>query len=161
MAYPASQGWTLQALLRGPASIDITGTPSGDSHILAASAAATAAWAPGAYAYTIRATLAGEVQAVETGVITIQPDTAKLAPGGEVRSHARITLDNIKAVIEKRASQDQQRYSINNRELWRTPIADLLKLRAVYAAKVAQENNAARGRSIYGRSVGVRFTTPS
>lgn len=161
MAYPASAGWTLHAMLRGPSTINLTSTPSGDAHILEATAATSGGWMPGVYRYSVRAILGDVVAELDGGNITILPDVSKLSDGTETRSHARITLDNINAVIEKRASQDQQRYSINNRELWRTPIADLLKLRAVYVAKVAQENNAARGRSIYGRSVGVRFTTPS
>lgn len=148
-------------MLRGPSTINLTGTADGDSHILAADAATTAAWTPGVYAYTIRATLDDAVYAVESGNITIDQNLSTLADGTETRSPARITLDNIDAVLQKRASQDQQRYTINNRELWRTPIADLLKLRAQYLAIVTQENSAARGRSIYGRSVGVRFLNPT
>lgn len=148
-------------MLRGPSTINLTSTPDGDAHDIAATATATAAWVPGVYAYSIRAVLGDEVYAVESGNITITPNMATLADGTETRSAARITLDNINAVIQKRASQDQQRYTINNRELWRTPIADLLKLRAQYVAIVAQENNAARGRSIYGRSIAVRFTNPT
>ncbi len=148
-------------MLRGPSTIDLTGTPDGNSHIISATATATASWLPGAYTYTIRAILDDAVFAVESGNITIKPDAATIPDGTETRSVARITLDNIDAVLQNRASQDQQRYSINNRELWRTPIADLLKLRAQYVAIVTRENSAARGQSIYGRSIGVRFVNPT
>ncbi len=161
LAYPASDGWTLHALLRGPSSIDITSTPEANQHRLAVAASTTATWTPGAYSYAIRATLGADVEQVEAGHITIKPDQANVAVGTETRSHARITLDNIEAVIEKRATQDQQRYSINNRELWRTPISDLLKLRGVYRTMVQQEINIERGRSIFGRSIGVRFKNPT
>ncbi len=160
VAYPASSGWVLTALLRGPSSIDLTATAEGNQHRISASAAETAAWLPGVYAYMIRATQGADVAAVESGVITIKPDFAATVDGTDMRSPNAIVLASIEAVIAKRATQDQQRYTINNRELWRTPIADLLKLRATYRDLVRQENNAACGRSGYGRLVRIRFTTP-
>lgn len=159
-AYPASAGWTYTALLRGPSSIDLTGTVDGNEHRIHASAAETAAWTPGQYRYTIRAANGPDRAEVESGFITIEADLADLAPGTDVRTHAQRVLANIEAVLEKRATHDQQRYTINNRELWKTPIADLLLLRSEYRKIVAQENAKARGRSAYGRSVRVRFTNP-
>lgn len=157
MAYPASAGWSLAAMLRGPSTIDLTSTADGNAHVFSASAATTATWVPGTYVYSIRATLNDGVVSVESGNIIVNPDIASIADGTETRSQNRITLDNVNAVLQKKATQDQMRYTINNRELWRTPIADLLKLRALYAALVAQENATASGKSIYGRSVRVRF----
>ena len=161
LAYPAGAGWTLTAMLRGPSSIDITSTQDANQHRFNATAAVTAAWTPGLYSYAIRATLGGDVEQIESGHITIEADMATVTPGTEIRTHAAIVLANIEAVLEKRATQDQQRYSINNRELWRTPIADLLLLRNTYRAIVRQETNSERGRSIFGRSVRVRFTNPT
>ena len=46
------------------------------------------------------------------------------------------TLEAIEAVIEKRASIDQERYKINNRELWRTPIPELLVMRDRYRSEL-------------------------
>ena len=60
-------------------------------------------------------------------------------------------------MIEKRASLDQERYRINNRELYRTPIADLLKLRDLYRAEVRREQAAARGQNPFGATVRVRL----
>ena len=157
---PASIGWVLTALLRGPSNIDMPAIAEANQHRFKSGATTTAGWLPGVYLYTIRAALAGEVVAVESGQITIQRDIAALTPGSEIRTHAAITLANIEAVIEKRASQDQKRYTINNRELWRNDIAELLLLRDKYKAIVRQEQRAARGGSAYGRSVRVRFTKP-
>ncbi|MGH7605422.1 MAG: hypothetical protein ACRENK_15680 [Gemmatimonadaceae bacterium] len=80
------------------------------------------------------------------------PDAA-----ADLRSHNRIVLDAIRAVIEKRATRDQERYSISGRELWRTPIADLRALRAEYEALVAADEDgekpvgSRRGRNAYVR----------
>ncbi len=159
-AYSAAAGWTVRAYLRGPSSIDIIGSPQGSQHRLSATAVQTASWLPGKYIYVIRATMDDDVEEIEHGQINILADAFSLPDGTDIRTVNQRTLDNINAVIEKRASQDQQRYVINNRELWRTPISDLLKLRALYADLVRQETNVARGRSTYGRSVRVRFTCP-
>lgn len=148
-------------MLRGPSAIDLTGTTAGNLHRIDASAAETAEWPPGEYAYTIRAKNGPDVAEVEAGYITIKPDMASLSAGSEIRTHAAIVLANIEAVLEKRATQDQQRYTINNRELWRTPLADLRALRAEYHAIVMQEKRKARGQSAYGRSVRVRFVCPT
>jgi hypothetical protein len=157
-AYPATAGWSLVVLLRGPGAYNLAATPEGAQHRLTVAASATAAWAPGRYTYTVRAIRAGFVVAVDVGQIEILPDPAAQSAGVDIRSHAQIVLDNIEAVLEKRATQDQQRYTINNRELWRTPIADLLLLRDRYAAIVAKERRKARGQSLFGQSVRIRFT---
>lgn len=139
-------GWALFLYLRGPASIDVEATRSASTYTFAADPATTAAWAPGAYAYTIRATDGVDVVEVEAGRVTIAPDIAAAGAGFDNRSHARKVLEAIEAVIEKRATLDQERYRINNRELYRTPVAELLKLRAYYAGLVQKEDAKASGR---------------
>ena len=59
-------------------------------------------------------------------------------------SHAQTVLDAIEAVIENRASLDQQSYTIAGRRLDRMPIADLLMLRDRYKAEVFKEEVEAR-----------------
>jgi hypothetical protein len=143
--YPASDGWSLTVALRGPQAINLTSTADGDQHDLTASAATTATWTAGLYSYSIRATKAGEVHQIEQGTIEIEPDVAAIATGVDQRSHARRTLDAIEALLENRATIDQERYRINNRELYRMPIAELLKFRDQYRAEVQREEIAARG----------------
>lgn len=92
---------------------------------------------------------------VGSGQITIMPDLASAEAGYTAKTHAQRTLEAIEAVIEKRASMDQERYRINNRELYRTPIADLLKLRDLYRLEVAREQQAQRGCNPFGRKVRV------
>lgn len=155
-AYQAP-GWTLTAALRGPAVINLTATAEGSQHRFAASAATTRGWVPGEYWYTVRATDGVDTIEIEAGQLAIAPDLAAAGDNYDGRTHAQRSLAAIEAVIEKRATLDQERYRINNRELYRTPIADLLKLRDVYRAEVRQEKAAARGKNLFGGSVRVRL----
>lgn len=154
-AYPAPD-WLLTVALRGPGVIDLAATADGSQHRLAVSAVGTATFAPGLYAYSARVTRGDDVVEVENGTTTILPDLAQ-SGGGDVRSHNRIVLDNIRAVIAKRSTLDQDRYRINNRELYRTPLAELQKLETTYAARVAAEEAAARGKSVLGRVIKMRL----
>lgn len=155
--YPATGGWVLTAHLRGPAVINLTGAADGSGHKFTAAAATTAAWVAGIYSYGIRATKGADVWPVESSMLEVLPDLAAVNAPSDLRSHARKTLDAIEAVLEKRATRDQERYTINNRELWRTPMTDLLKLRDVYRAEVRREEAAARGKSLWGPAVRVRM----
>ena len=139
-------GWALFLYLRGPASIDIEASRTAATYTFDADPATTAGWAPGAYAWTIRATDGVDVVEVQSGRVKIAADIAAAGEGFDDRSHARKTLEAIEAVIEKRASMDQERYRINNRELYRTPIAELLRLRNTYRAEVRREDAKASGR---------------
>lgn len=155
-AYPAPD-WALALALRGAGVINLTATPEGASHRFVVAAATTAVFAPGVHWYVLRATRDGEVVQIDDGQIEIAPDlTAQLA-GFDGRSHAERVLAAIEAVIEGRATIDQQSYQINNRQLARTPIPDLLLLRSKYREEVRQERRAAGGQSLLGRPIRVRL----
>lgn len=144
-------------MLRGKSAIDMAATAEGSQHRLHATAAATAAWAPGDYWFTVRATRGADVVEVEQGQLTITPDLAAAGATFDGRTHAQRCLEAIEAVLEKRASLDQERYRINNRELYRTPVADLMRMRDLYRAEVRREKQAASGRSPFGALVRVRL----
>jgi hypothetical protein len=154
--YPAPD-WTVTLLLRGPSAIDLTATAEGTQHRLHAAAATTAAWAAGNYWFSLRATDGTDVVEIESAQLTIIPDLAAADEVYDGRSQAQIALEAIDAVLAKRATLDQERYRINNRELFRTPISDLLKMRSYYAALVRQEKAAACGKSLFGATVRVRL----
>lgn len=155
-SYPAPD-WALSLLLRGPSTIDISAIAEDTNHLLRVEAAATAEWTPGVYRWAMRAARGADVVTIASGTISVAADIASLPDGGDVRSYARRCLDAIEAVIEKRASIDQKRYVINNRELERTAISDLLKLRDVFRGEVKRENAAACGRNLWGPAAQVRF----
>lgn len=156
-AYPADDGWTVAVVLRGPASIDLTATADGVTHVLAATAAETAAWAPGLYAWQAQATDGAEVVDLGAGVVRVLAALGGVTGPHDATTHAERTLAAIEAIIEKRANLDQQKYKINGRELERMPIGDLLKLRSTYRAEVARERRARKGVSLFGQNVRVRI----
>lgn len=144
--------------MRGPLSIDLIGISDGaEQHTVEASASVTADWPAGVYWWALRATDGGDIVQVDEGQITIAGDIAAAEVGFDARTHAERTLQAIEAVIENRATTDQQKYTINNRELWRTPIAELLLLRSRYRDEVRRQKQARGGQSLLGRQVKVRF----
>lgn len=155
-AYPAPE-WTVTILMRGASVIDLAAVAEGSQHRISADATTTGSWSPGNYWYSIRATDGTDVVEVEQGSLVVTPDMANAAAGFDGRSQAQIALEAIDAVLGKRATMDQERYRINNRELYRTPISDLIKLRSYYANLVRQENAAACGKSLFGATVRVRL----
>ena len=156
-AYPAPE-WGLTLLLRGPLKIDVVATAESAQHLLSATAQSTSLWPPGIYWWAARATRGAEVVQVDEGQAVVGVDLASIDEPHDARSHAEKVLSAIEAVIEGRASVDQQKYTINNRELWRTPIADLLLLRSRYRDEVRREQQARRGgQSLLGRQIKVRF----
>lgn len=155
-AYPAPD-WTVSAHLRGSSAINLTATAEGSQHRFHAEAATTAGLAPGAYWYTMRATDGTTVVEVESGDVEIKPDITSETGTYDGRTQAQIALDAIDAVLANRATLDQERYRINNRELYRTSIEDLLKLRAFYYEQVKREKSAACGKNPFGAVVRVRL----
>lgn len=144
----------MSAVLRGAGSINLTAQAEGAAHRFLAQATETADWASGDYWYSIRATDGTDVIEVESGQITIKPDLASITEPHDGRNHVQRMLDAIEAVLEKRATIDQERYRINNRELYRTPIGELLKLRDRYRAELARMR---RGAGLFDQTVRVRF----
>ena len=63
------------------------------------------------------------------------------------RSHARKVLEAIEAVIEGRATKDQEEYTIGSRTLKRTPVKELLELRDKYRGEVHAEELAENARN--------------
>ena len=149
--YPAP--WTVQAFLRGPSVINLTA--SGGT--FTADATATAAWTPGHYWYEVRAIKGNDAVLLDSGELDILPNIAAAGASFDGRSPNKIAYDSICAVLARRATQDQQRYIINNRELWRTPIHELLKLKAHYLALVQAET---RKSGTFGRRINITFNSP-
>lgn len=163
--YPASDGWTLKYRLTprftSPAQTPIVITASTfdtTQYRVQQSPATTAAWTAGIYTWTRWVEKAGARQSLGAGELEVLADPANLAAGYDQRGHARKVLDAIEAVIERRATRDQEEYAIDGRSLKRTPIDDLYRLRQRYAAEVAGEDamlNLAAGTP--GRKIQVRL----
>lgn len=151
--YPAS-AWTLTYYFKQEGAsgsyFSAVASASGADYAVTVAAATTAGYAAGTWTWV--AQVAGgssEVYEVDRGSLEILPKYTASAALDD-RSHARICLDAIEAVLQNRATQDQQEYAIEGRSLKRTPIADLLRLRDYYLAEVFSEKNAERRRNGYG-----------
>lgn len=150
--------WSMVLMLRGVSVIDVAAVRDSARHLFASPGSVTAGWAPGEYEYAIRATNGVDVLPVESARTRVLQDIATAVAGHDGRSQDRIALDAIDAVLARRATIDQRSYRINNRELERTPIADLIRLRAYYQARVRREVAAASGvTNPFGRKVRVSF----
>lgn len=139
--YPASEGWTLgYAMVNSINKISVSSSASGADHLVTISAATSAAYVAGTYywqAYVTK-TATSERRLIDTGSLIVEPNFAAIATH-DARTHVKKVLDSIQAVIEGRATKDQEEYTIGNRSLKRTPIADLIKLKKEYEADYARE----------------------
>lgn len=148
--------WDLTLHLRGPKNSNVVAVDDGLSHNITISAADTSVLTPGQYWYAVRVTDGTATFEAEKGTLQILPDLTAQVEGYDGRTQAEIALEAIDAVLANRATIDQERYRINNRELYRTPIDQLLKLRSYYASTVARERGTSGGR--FGRQIPVRFS---
>ena len=147
--------WSAELLMRGPIAINLAATIDGDEFVFSADASTTATWAAGDYWYSVRVTSGSAVQELESGQVTVLPDMATASSGYDGRTQAEIALAAIEAVLANRATKDQDRYRINNRELYRTSISDLVKLRDFYRDLVNRERAAKCGSNPFGRKLRV------
>jgi hypothetical protein len=74
-----------------------------------------------------------------------------------MRSQARIALDNINAMLSGQAKEGVRRYRINNRELERYTVAELLQLKSHFAADVLKEERRAKGLNSLGPRIAVHL----
>lgn len=105
----------------------LTATESNDEYIISTSN--TGSYTKGEYnwvSYITRTSDSARVKIAE-GYIEIQDNYATTS--ASVRSHAKIVLDAVKAVIENRATMDQSSMSIAGRSLSRMSISELYELK--------------------------------
>lgn len=144
--YPPSDGWTFKIrivpLTVGATPIVLTATTDGDEYLVEVASATTVSWTAGDYSWTSWVEKTGARVTVESGLLEIKANPETVTSRDD-RSHARIVLQAIEAVIEGRATKDQEEYTIGNRSLKRTPLKDLMAMRDRYNAMVRLEDGAA------------------
>jgi len=139
--YPPAT-WTLNYyLIKSDDKITITATASGTDHLVSEAKATTAAFSAGLYLWEAYVDDGTSRYLVDNGRLEIKADYAA-ATATDTRTHARTVLEAIEAVIESRATKDQQAYSIGGRSLSRTPVEELIRLRSFYRAEVLREEKA-------------------
>lgn len=160
----ASEGWALKYVAVGRLGIITINATADDENAddfkFTAAAATTAAYVADDYQWQVVATLSTTRYTIATGIVTVTDNIAGRTALYDNRSHAKKVLDAIEAILEGRASQDQQSYTIGGRSLSRTPLQDLMRLRSMYKAEyeaeVATANveaGLASGNKIYTRFI--------
>jgi hypothetical protein len=117
--YPATV-WVLYYYFAGPKAFSITGTASGSDHVLAYLAASSTDYPRGTYQWRARVVKIADTTnkvSVATGRLSLLPNLANLATDN--RSHEQKVLDALEAVIQNRATTDQQSYSVAGRSISR------------------------------------------
>ena len=125
-----------------PAKFTLQSTESNDTYIIEASS--TSSYTKGNYnwvSYITRSSDSARVK-LEEGFVEVQDNYATTT--ASVRSHAKIVLDAVKAVIENRATMDQSSMSIAGRSLSRMSIDELFTLKDRYQAEYNKEVKQAR-----------------
>ena len=161
-SYPPSGGWTLvyTLALQSDASkrLQVSATSSGDVFLVSLTKEQTDSLPPGTYSLFGHVLKGAERYQIFVGTVQLLPNLAVLLTG-DLRSGVKRTLDAIEAVIERRATSDQQSMTINGRSLTRIPLPELIVLRDKYKAEYQQELMAEQlaRTGIDSRNIGVRF----
>lgn len=159
--YPSDDGWNLKYHYSNKDhafTVTATATPGAKTFDILISATDSAAYNPGVYTWVARVDKAQEEFTVDEYRAEVRPNLSSGSPVDD-RTHAEKVLSAIEAVIERRASIDQQNYTIGGRSLGRTPLADLIELRNTYRAEVdrlIREDKLRRGLSS-GQKITTRF----
>jgi hypothetical protein len=153
--------YSLELVARGPSLVRLTGARSSSESNrwdFTAFPSDTADLVPGRYWYAIRASNGLQIIDLDTGSFTARADLATAEGEIDLRTPDEIALDNINAVIAGRAKIDQQRYRINNRELYRESMTELLRLQRYYAGRVRASQMRAMKVNPFGRKIRIRLS---
>lgn len=144
--YPADDGWALDYVIitKDGGIKDISGAANGTDFDVVLSAAKTKNLTQGIFRLVGRVSKAVDQYTIYDSELRVEPNLFDDGVGTDVRTQAQRGLDAINAVIEGRASKDQENYSINGRSLSRTSIPDLIVLQKFYKSEVAKEKRALR-----------------
>jgi hypothetical protein len=167
--FPASDGWALDYYLRGAgAGFDVRAAADGDDFLFEVPLASTENLAPGNYRWQGWVSKGAESYKVAEAPVVVKQGFAGVAANTTVdtRSQVKRILDAIDALIEGKATRDQQQYTIAGgggyRMLMRIPVSELVQLRKEYARLYARERRrerVRRGGSVFP-TIKVRFDRP-
>ncbi len=125
-----ADGWVLSySIVAAGKNLEIACTDNGDGYHLAEIAVAVSKDLPaGEYHWQAYLTKTTSRYSAGEGQLEVLKNFAALDGGHDARTYWSRVLANVEAVIEQRATKDQSSYTVNGRQLSRTPIADLLVL---------------------------------
>jgi len=158
--YSAADGWLLTYYFRGPSTFDVVATANGTEFDVDVAATVTAAKQAGLYFWQAWLSKGTDKVRVATGRTNAVAGLPTATAGFDGRSDAEKLLAAIDALLEGKATVDQQEYTIgaggSQQQLRKIPIPDLLELRKHYAAIVAGERRK-RNRRGLGRTIRIQF----
>lgn len=144
--FPAGT-WTLTYRFKNATGgFEVVATADGTNHEVSVASSTTANFLAGTYSWAAQVVNGATKKTVDMGEVKVLPNlfAGAAATASDLRSHPRKVLDAIEAVIEGRATLDQEEFQIGGRMLKRTSIPHLLKLRSRYQDEVAREQAAER-----------------
>lgn len=138
--YEPADGWALSyALVKDAVQITFTSSDNGDgSHLVTVAAATTAAYTAGVYKWQSYVTKTTERFAIDSGTMEVTADYATETGGLDARAHCKKMLDALEAMLEGKATRDQQSYSISfgdggaSRSISRLSFGEIMEARKFY-----------------------------
>lgn len=160
--YSAADGWSLSYVIVGSKGgiTGIAGVANGAAWDITITATESKKLTKGNYYRLVGQVSKGvEKYTVYDEPIAVEADLMNIDTGSDIRTDEEVGLEAIKAVLAKRATKDQENYSIAGRSLSRTPIADLITLKNYYEREVAKQRKAdalSKGQALKNK-IKVRF----
>jgi hypothetical protein len=133
--------------------------PGSQNYQVTVPAAVTASWTPGWYrwqAYINDSATPPNRFTIGEGKVEVLPNLQTATGGFDDREPDEITLDNINALIQGKATQDVREYKVFERELQRYAWKELLEVKAVFEQRV-RALRIRRGETQPSKTIGVSF----
>lgn len=142
--YKATDGWAATLYLVGTNPQSVAATADGSSFKFTLPSSSTSTWPPGVYRGYIRVKKATTEVTVDEANLEVALNPATAPAGTDIRSHARRTLDAIKATMEGRATKEHQSSMVGPPGGMQTEVSllspkDLVYWYNVYSTMVTQE----------------------
>lgn len=132
--------YTLKYFFRGPGTLDLVATASGNSFKVTAAGTDTSALPPGIYAWSMCVFDASNNRTeLDRGQVEVLLDIAGETAGLENRGWVKISLDNVRAVLQGRAGRVEKQYMINGRELQLLSPQELVNLEGYLSSRYRRE----------------------
>jgi hypothetical protein len=131
--------------------IEITATGSGTEYLVAVASATTAAYTVGTYEWQAYITRDSDSERLTVGRGTSEVRPNRDAATTDPRSHAKIVLDAVRAVMEGTATKELASFSVEGLALQRRSVEELVSLERKYAHRYQSELRLERVRN-RGRS---------
>lgn len=156
--------WGLAYAVRGPAVLDLTGTPTGRQWSFTLTAGASAALLQGDYVWAAILTKTGERITAVSGTLSVTTDLASATAPFDGRTAAQIALANCEAAMAtfNATGGKVKKYEIAGRTMEFQTIGELMQLHAFWQSKVLGEmaaNQVANGQG-NPRALYTRFRAP-